>query len=90
MISKEKLHKAILDKISFIFDPETSGDLVRMHLIEDLIVDDKGCVSYKFHPSLLFYPIALPLLLDILHAVVEVEDVTGQDIEVVDFTLAEE
>jgi metal-sulfur cluster biosynthetic enzyme len=55
-----------------------------------LTIDEKGYVSYKFRPSSPFCPIAVPLSLDIQHAVAEVEGVTGQNIEVVDFALVEE
>jgi metal-sulfur cluster biosynthetic enzyme len=86
----EILRLAILERLSKVIDPETGVDVVRMRLIEDLIVDDKGYVSYKFRPSSPFCPIAVPLSLDIQHAVAEVEGVTGQNVEVVDFALAEE
>jgi len=90
LINLEKLHEAVLDKLSTVIDPETGVDVVRMRLIEDLTVDEKGYVSYKFRPSSPFCPIAVPLSLDIQHAVAEVEGVTGQNVEVVDFALAEE
>ena len=73
-----------------MIDPETGVDVVRMRLIEDLTVDEHGHVTYKFRPSSPFCPIAVPLSLDIQHAVAEVEGVTGQNVEVVDFALAEE
>lgn len=90
MINKEKLQKAILERLARVIDPETGVDVVRMRLIQDLTVDEKGYVSYKFRPSSPFCPIAVPLSLDIQHAVAEVEGVTGQNVEVVDFALAEE
>jgi metal-sulfur cluster biosynthetic enzyme len=51
MINQEKLHKAVLDKLSSVIDPETGVDVVRMRLIEDLTINEKGYVSYKFRPS---------------------------------------
>jgi metal-sulfur cluster biosynthetic enzyme len=90
MPDPEILRLAILERLSKVIDPETGVDVVHMRLIEDLIVDEKGYVSYKFRPSSPFCPIAVPLSLDIQHAVAEVEGVTGQDVEVVDFALAEE
>jgi metal-sulfur cluster biosynthetic enzyme len=90
MPDPEILRQAILERLSKVIDPETGVDVVRMRLIEDLIVDEKGYVSYKFRPSSPFCPIAVPLSLDIQHAVAEVEGVTGQNVEVVDFALAEE
>jgi metal-sulfur cluster biosynthetic enzyme len=90
MISSKELHEAILEKLSMVIDPETGVDVVRMRLIEDLTVDEKGYVSYKFRPSSPLCPIAVPLSLEIQHAVAKVEGVTGQNVEVVDFALADE
>lgn len=90
MINPEKLRKAILQRLARVIDPETGVDVVHMRLIEDLTIDEKGYVSYKFRPSSLFCPIAVPLSLDIQHAVAEVEGVNDQNVEVVDFALAEE
>ncbi len=90
MKDSEMLRQAILERLSKVIDPETGVDVVRMRLIEDLTVNEDGFVTYKFRPSSPFCPIAVPLSLDIQHAVAEVEGVTGQDIEVVNFALAEE
>jgi metal-sulfur cluster biosynthetic enzyme len=90
MVDMEELQKAILERLARVIDPETGVDVVRMRLIEDLTVDEKGYVSYKFRPSSPLCPIAVPLSLDIQHAVAEVEGVSGQNVEVVDFVLAEE
>jgi len=90
MKDSEILRQAILERLSNVIDPETGVDVVRMRLIEDLTVNEDGFVTYKFRPSSPFCPIAVPLSLDIQHAVAEVEGVTGQDIEVVNFALAEE
>jgi len=84
------LRLAILERLAQVIDPETGVDVVRMRLIEDLIVDEKGYVSYKFRPSSPFCPIAVPLSLDIQHAVAEVEGVTSQNAEIVGFIQAEE
>ncbi|MDI6768923.1 MAG: iron-sulfur cluster assembly protein [Chloroflexota bacterium] len=90
MPDPEILRQAILERLTRVIDPETGVDVVRMRLIEDLTVDEHGHVTYKFRPSSPFCPIAVPLSLDIQHAVAEVEGVTGQNVEVVDFALAEE
>ena len=84
------LRLAILERLAQVIDPEFGVDVVRMRLIEDLIVDEKGYVSYKFRPSSPFCPIAVPLSLDIQHAVAEVEGVTSQNAEIVGFIQAEE
>jgi len=91
MINKEKLQKkTILERLARVIDPETGVDVVRMRLIQDLTVGEKGYVSYKFRPTSPFCLIAVPLSLDIQHAVAEMEGVTGKNVEVVDFALAEE
>ncbi len=90
MSDPEFLRQAILERLSKVIDPETGVDVVRMRLIEDLTVNEDGYVTYKFRPSSPFCPIAVPLSMDIQHAVAKVEGVTGQDIEVVNFALAEE
>jgi metal-sulfur cluster biosynthetic enzyme len=86
----EVLYKAVLERLSKVIDPETGVDVVRMRLIEDLMVNEAGFVSYKFHPSSPFCPIAVPLSLEIRHAVAEVQGVTDQDIEVIHFALSED
>ncbi|MCX6034716.1 MAG: iron-sulfur cluster assembly protein [Chloroflexi bacterium] len=90
MESSDLLRTEILAKLSTVIDPETDVNVVRMRLIEDLTVDDKEYVSYKFRPSSPFCLIAVPRSMDIQHAVAEAEGVTGQNVEVVDFALAEE
>lgn len=90
MPDPEILRLAILERLSKVIDPETGVDVVRMRLVEDLITDDKGHVSYTFRPSSPFCPIAVPLSNSIQLAVAEVPGVTGQTVEVVDFALAKE
>ncbi len=90
MPDPEILRQAILERLARVIDPETGVDVVRMRLIEDLTVDEHGHVTYKFRPSSPFCPIAVPLSLDIQHAVAEVEGVTSQNAEIVGFIQAEE
>lgn len=90
MKSSDLLRTEILAKLSKVIDPETGVDVVRMRLIQDLAVDEQGGVSYKFRPTSFLCPIAMPLSLDIHYAVAEVDGVTGQSVEVVDFALAEQ
>jgi metal-sulfur cluster biosynthetic enzyme len=82
--------EAILDRLSRVVDPETGVDVVRMRMIEDLTIDERGRVSYKFRPSSPLCPIAVPLSLTIWNAVAEVEGVSGQDVEIVGYLQAEE
>jgi metal-sulfur cluster biosynthetic enzyme len=90
MTNLEKVHQAILAKLSTVIDPETGVDVVRMRLIEDLRIDENGRVSYKFRPSSPLCPIAVPLSLAIRQAVAEVEGVTGQEVQIVGYLRAEE
>ena len=90
MSDPEILRKAIMERLSKVIDPETGVDVVRMRLIEDLTVNEDGYVTYKFRPSSPLCPIAVPLSLDIQHAVEKVEGVTGQDLQVVGFALSDE
>jgi metal-sulfur cluster biosynthetic enzyme len=85
-----ELHKAILEKLSTVIDPETGVDVVRMRLIEELDVDESGVVRYKFRPSSPLCPIAVPLSLMIREAIAAVPGVTGQDMEIVGYVQADE
>ena len=90
MTDRNALREAILTRLSTVIDPETGADVVRMRLIEDLAVDERGIVRYKFHPSSPLCPLAVPLALSIREAVGQVEGVTGQEIEVVGYIKAED
>jgi metal-sulfur cluster biosynthetic enzyme len=90
MTEPEVLYLAILKRLSKVIDPETGVDVVRMRLIEDLVVEESGQVSYKFRPSSPFCPIAIPLSQMIQQAVAEVEGVTQQEFEIVGFALGDE
>jgi len=61
-----------------------------MRLIEDLIVDENGHVSYTFRPSSIFCPIAIPLADAIQRVVAEVPGVMTQDVKVIGFALSDE
>jgi len=88
--SSASLREAILGRLASVIDPETGVDVIRMRLVEDLVVDEDGRVSYKFRPSSFLCPIAAPLLLQIYQAIAEVEGVTGQEVEVVGYVRAAE
>ena len=90
MSKTNELKAAILARLAQVIDPETGVNVVRMQLIQDLTVDEQCLVSYKLRPSSFLCPIAVPLSLAIRYAVAEVEGVTGQNVEVVDFALAEQ
>ena len=90
MTDREALRQAILERLSKVIDPETGVDVVRMRLVEDLIADDKGHISYTFCPSSPLCPIAVPLSNSIQLAVAEVPGVTSQDVKVIGFALSGE
>jgi len=90
MMDPNLLRQSILERLTGVIDPETGVDVVHMRLIEDLDVDENGFASYKFRPSSPFCPIAVPLSMDIQHAVAEVVGVTGQSMKVVGFALSDE
>jgi len=90
MTKPETLRQAILERLSKVIDPETSVDVVRMRLIEDLVVDETGHASYTFRPSSPLCPIAVPLSNDIQMAVAEIPGVTSQDVKVIGFALSDE
>lgn len=84
------LRAAVLERLAQVIDPETGVDIIRMRLIEDLSVDEKGRVSYTFRPSSPLCPIAVPLAVEIRRAVREVPGVTGQTIRVAGYVRGEE
>ncbi|MDX9953067.1 MAG: iron-sulfur cluster assembly protein [Anaerolineae bacterium] len=85
------LREQILLKLVEVIDPETGVDVLRMHLVEDLEVDDvTGTVSYRFRPSSALCPLALSLALDIKHAIASIPGVQQQHIAVGNYVRAEE
>jgi len=86
-----ELKHQVSEQLGKVIDPETSVDVMRMRLIEDLEVDGQtGQVRYKFRPSSPLCPLAVHLSLEIRRAVAAVPGVTGQEIEVVGYVGAEE
>jgi len=83
------LHRAVLDRLKTVIDPETGADVIRMQLVRDINVDDAGKVTYIFRPSSPLCPIAVPLAVMIIQAIGEVEGVTAQRITVVDYIQAD-
>jgi len=87
---QNQLEHEIVDRLQSVIDPETGADVIRMRLVEDLTVNDKGWVSYTFRPSSPLCPIAVYLIQQIKQAVAEVSGVTNQTITVSDYAAAEE
>ena len=86
----ENLHDTVIERLSKVIDPETHTDVVRMHLVENLLVDNLGKVCYTFRPSSFVCPLAVSLAIDIKKAVAEVPGVTSQEIAVEGYMAAEE
>jgi len=84
------LKEVILEHLKKVIDPETGADVLRMRLVEELNVDANGRVSYIFHPSSPFCPIAVFLVKEIKGVVAKVPGVTSQKITVTDYVAAEE
>jgi metal-sulfur cluster biosynthetic enzyme len=84
------LRETILARLQTVIDPETGADVVRMRLVEDLVVDADGAVSYTFHPSSPLCPIAVYLVQQIKSAVATIPGVQAQIIEVTGYVAAEE
>jgi len=89
MNAPKDLRLAILEKLSSVIDPETGADVVRMKLVEDLVVDASGQVSYTFRPSSPLCPIAVYLAVQIRMTVAGVPGVSGQRIRVTNYVAAE-
>ncbi|MGC9467567.1 MAG: metal-sulfur cluster assembly factor [Anaerolineae bacterium] len=85
------IRERILMRLVDVIDPETGVDVLRMRLVEDLSVDEKGgVVTYRFRPSSPLCPLAHSLALDIKRAIASVEGVKEQQIEVAGYVRAEE
>jgi metal-sulfur cluster biosynthetic enzyme len=89
MIDTEQLQAAILEKLSSVIDPETGADVVRMKLVDDLVVESNGRVTYTIRPSSPLCPIAVFLAVQIKKAVADVIGVKDQTITVKDYVEAE-
>ena len=88
-MNSSDLHKAIIEKLMTVIDPETGVDVIHMRLVQNMEVDATGKIVYTFRPSSPLCPIAVPLALGIIQAISEVPGVTGQSITVVDYAQAD-
>lgn len=90
MNDPKQLREEILIRLTQVIDPETGVDIIRMRLIEGLTVDEEGCVSYTFRPSSPLCPLAVPLAIEIRHAVRETPGVTRQVMRVEGYVRSDE
>ena len=79
----------VANRLRKVIDPETGADVMRMRLIEDLVVNQDGIVSYTFRPSSPLCPLAVTLGLQIKQSIASVPGVVGQKINVEGYVDAE-
>ena len=89
-MNEPTLEEMILERLRGVIDPETTVDVVRMRLVENLWADALGKVRYTFRPSSFVCPIAVSLAMDIKKAVAEVPGVASQEIAVEGYLAAAE
>ncbi len=90
MNDSKDVRDEVINALQKVMDPETGADVVRMGLILDLEIDQNGTASYIFRPSSPLCPIALPLVLEIIEAIKNVDGVTDQKVTVKDYIGADE
>ncbi len=83
---KEKIETALRQ----VIDPETSLDVMRMQLVNNIKVDDDGSVSLTFIPSSPYCPLGFQLAISIYEAVKKVDGVSQLKIAVDNFVHANE
>jgi metal-sulfur cluster biosynthetic enzyme len=86
----EMLKDSILERLRNVIDPETGVDVIRMCLINNLTVTEKGEVSYSFQPSSPICPLAVFLVQQIKQTVAEDPGVTKQQITITGYVAADE
>jgi metal-sulfur cluster biosynthetic enzyme len=86
----DALRDATLSHLAGFIDPEAGADVMRPRLIAELTVNEGCTVRYTFRPSSPLCRQAVVLALSFRKAVLEVEGVTDQEIEVVGYVRATE
>jgi metal-sulfur cluster biosynthetic enzyme len=89
MNNPEELRLAVLERLSTVIDPETGADVVRMKLIEDLVIDPSGQVSYTIRPSSPLCPVAVFLAIQVKMVVASVPGIRAQKITVTNYIESE-
>ena len=80
----------IEEKLRQVIDPETGTDVMRMKLVRDLRVGQKGDVELTFRPSSVLCPLGFQLGINIKEAVLDVPGVKSVRINVDGFIHADE
>lgn len=81
----EELKDRITEELKKVIDPETGEDVVSMHLVMDLKVEDDGKVSLKFRPSAFLCPLGFVLAFSIRDAIEKIKGVSTVDLKAIDF-----
>ena len=80
----------IKERLTQVIDPETNMDVVRMKLVRDLKVKERGEVELTFRPSSVMCPLGFQLAITIKEAVQAVRGVRNVRVEVEHFVHAEQ
>ena len=70
--------------------PGSAHDVIEKNVIKNLQVDQKGRVSFTFHPVSSACPMAFKLAADIKKTVEQIEGVTDVNINIIDYNRADE
>lgn len=89
MTNQDLIREKVIAALREVIDPETGVDVIRMRLILDLVIHEDGTAEYVFRPSSPLCPIALTLVISIIEAIKNVEEVMDQKVTVTDYTGAE-
>ena len=84
------LLEAIKRTLSQVIDPETRMDVMRMKLVRDLKVNEKGRVELTFRPSSVLCPMGFQLGINIKEAVQSVPGVASVQVHVDGFIHADQ
>lgn len=81
----QQLMEKIFKALSQVVDPATGLDVIRMHVIEDLRVDDERKVKLILRPTSPVCPLAYKVAADIKQAIKEVEGVKAVEMKIEGF-----
>ena len=84
----ESVRNAVNEALSEVIDPETGLDIMRMELIHDVEIGDRGKVSLVFRPSSPVCPMAYTLANSIKTRLESLDKVSSVSIRVENFQKA--
>ena len=84
------LLEKIEETLGQVMDPETGMDVIRMKLVRDVKVGQKGDVELTFRPSSVLCPLGFQLGINIKEAVLEVPGVKSVRVNVDGFIHADQ